>query len=46
MPLRMKMEQDMPSIMIMSFLLEKQGRQKLNKVKVIQQEQNLVGLQS
>lgn len=46
MPLRIKMEQDMPSIMIMSFLLEKQERQKLNKVKVIQQEQNLVGLQS
>ena len=46
MPLRIKMEQDMPFIMIMSFLLEKQERQKLNKVKVIQQEQNLVGLQS
>ena len=42
----MKMEHDMPSIMIMSFLQEKQERQKLNKVKVIQQEQNLVGLQS
>ena len=46
MPLRIKMQQDMLSIMIKSFLPEKQGRQKLNKVKVIQQEQNLVGLQS
>lgn len=46
MPLRMKMEQDMPSIMIMSFLPEKQERQKSNKVKAIRQEQNLVGLQS
>ena len=46
MPLRIKMEQDMPSIMIMLFLLEKQERQKSNKVKAIRQEQNLVGLQS
>ena len=38
-------EQGMPSIMIVSLLLEKQEQQKSNKAKVIQQEQNLVGLQ-
>ena len=32
-------------IMIVSLLLEKQEQQKSNKAKVIQQEQNLVGLQ-
>ena len=43
--LQMKMEQGMPSTMIVSLLLEKQEQQKSNKAKVIQQEQNLAGLQ-
>ena len=40
--LQTKKEQGMPSIMIVSLLLEKQEQQKSNKAKVIQQEQNLV----